>query len=846
VQAAYPEFGGELTFLQRCGTNLASALQGRVDPLNLLFPEGSFVTAEELYEKSPGAQVFQRLVAQSVARAIERYPADRTIRILEIGAGTGGTASYVARVLPADRTEYVFTDVSPLFAARAAEKFSKFPFFRYEVLDIERDPEAQGFSSHGFDIVIASNSLHATTDLRRSVSHALQLLAPDGMSVLLEGTCSERWVDVSFGLTEGWWKFVDLDLRSNYPLLSRAGWIKLLSEAGCDDIAVLPPDPGSQQVLLLARGPESNREAQGWAVVAKPGRIGPLVSAHLAEQGQRAIVIDPGAPLPFGENSFRGIVDLSALNVPSPDLLADSDWANVHRYGCESVVALSQKLRGRGARLWVVTHGAQRVIEKDINDPVAAPVWGQGRSIALEQPEIWGGLVDLDPLATEEEQAELLVRDLLANDGEDQVAYRHGTRYVARLKRCARPAPRAAGFHADGSYLITGGLGGLGLVVARWLVKQGVRRLILVGRNGVTRECQTEALREIERFGASIRIVQADISDPTQMERLFSTLASEPPLKGVIHAAAVLSRDRVLEMSAEQLRGVLLPKVAGTWLLHRHTRHLPLDFFCMFSSTASLLGSGGLAHYAAANQFLDGFAHYRQRLGLPGIAIQWGTWDEMRTVSEANRKQYRSVGLLPMASSDALAVLNDLLGSSEPVVMVAAVDWRILKAVFEARRKRPLLEELEAESPHRLKEAAGSTDAMKWERLSPTDRENRIRALVWEETSRVLQMPAGTPMELDRGFFEMGMDSLVSVELKSRLEAQLGRQLPSMMTFNFPSVRSLSTRLASEFTTPRAVQTENLTPLPPSSDEVLAEDEVVRLLAEKLQHIQNQGAVIEQ
>ena len=843
LYAAYPQFAGEITFLKKCGEKLADVLQGNLDPLNLLFPDGSFDTAETLYEKSAAAKVFQTFIQQAVAQVLERLPSDRRVRILEVGGGTGGTASYVARVLPPERVEYTFTDVSPLFAERGASKFRQYPFFRFDVLDLERDPETQGFANKKFDIIIAANCVHATVDLRATLRNIIKLLSPEGVFALLEGTRSERWVDISFGLTDGWWRFTDLDLRTDYPLISTEQWRNLLSEIGFRDTVVLPQDPNSQQVLLMSHGAAA-ADRQPWLVIGDSGRVGKLVSDRLTESGTASVLVSASDALPSRDGGWRGIIDLAALDVPRAEDLSDSQWAKVEHFGCERMLTLTRILTGRGGKLWVVTRGAQRVGGEVMSSSIAAaPLWGFGRSIALEQPDIWGGLIDVDASDSPETQAKLIVQEVIASDGcEDQIAFRRGQRNVARLKSRARSTNRDIQFNRDASYLITGGLGGLGLLVARWMASQGARRLILSGRSGVTREAQENVLREIESLGASVRIAKADVSDPQQMENLFQTIAgSEPPLRGVIHAAAALSRDSVRDMSVEKLSEVLRPKVLGTWLLHRHTRDIKLDFFCLFGSTASLLGSGGLGHYAAANQFLDAFAQYRRSVGLPALSIEWGTWDEMRTVSEQDRMQYRAVGLLPMASSDALSVLGTLLQSDETTMMAAAVKWRTLRAVFEARRKRPMLEAIEQQQTGKQQMQTHSATTTQWAELPITERENRLTQLVWSETCRVLQIEGNPPVEPDRGFFEMGMDSLVSVELKSRLETHLGRTLPAMLTFNFPNVRALSTRLAADFNAEPTSTSGNGTKVEARTIDTgaLDDDEVARLLTKKLSRIQS-------
>ena len=189
------------------------------------------------------------------------------MRVLEVGAGTGGTTAYVLPNLPSTGVEYVFTDVSTLFLHKARQKFEQFPFVAYQTLDIERDPVEQGYAPHQYDVVVASNVLHATVDLRRTLGHVKELLASDGLLVFVEGTGPARWVDLIFGLTEGWWKFADTDLRPSHPLLSRARWISLLGEIGLGDAVAFPEvergEGDGWQVIGIARGPHIDSDVGG-------------------------------------------------------------------------------------------------------------------------------------------------------------------------------------------------------------------------------------------------------------------------------------------------------------------------------------------------------------------------------------------------------------------------------------------------------------------------------------------------------------------------------------------------------------------------------------------------------
>jgi hypothetical protein len=253
---------------------------------------------------------------------------------------------------------------------------------------------------------------------------------------------------------------------------------------------------------------------------------------------------------------------------------------------------------------------------------------------------MWGGLVDLALDASADDQASALLEQIQATDGENEAAFRHGQRYVVRLVPSTDlEAPSAPpSVKSDGTYLITGGLGRLGLTLARWLVDLGARHLIMTGLSGLPDRSvwknlppntsagkKIAAIQALEEAGATVEAVRADVADLDRMAEVIGQIGN-PPLRGVIHAAAKLNGQILKNMELDTLNSMLRPNVLGTWVLHQLTRELDLDFFILFSSTTSFLGAKNLAHYGAANQFLDAFSHYRRALDLPALTINWGAW----------------------------------------------------------------------------------------------------------------------------------------------------------------------------------------------------------------------------
>ena len=387
--------------LGRCGPALGPVLQGVQNPLQLLFPGGSFDTAEKLYTESAGPHVFNSIAARAIAEEVRSRP-NGTIRVLEIGGGTGATTASIAQTLPPERSEYVFTDVSPLFIARAAKKFRDYPFLKYQTLDIERDPETQGFRAGHFDLIVAANVLHATVDLSVTMDHVRKLLAPSGLLVLIEAIVPEGWVDLTFGLTDGWWRFRDTTLRPDYPLISGDAWKRGLLASGFEEAGVVQPATDSPGAVFLARNPDPAKSDFGRFLIIQDslGVAADLTSCVESSGGSAKLLpSEHSLANELQKEDFGYVVCVAATSgISSPEHVAQDVFGDVTATTARILHVVQAMAAGpTKARLFVVTSGAQPVLQEEPELNITqAPVWGLAKTIALEHADLWGGIIDVD------------------------------------------------------------------------------------------------------------------------------------------------------------------------------------------------------------------------------------------------------------------------------------------------------------------------------------------------------------------------------------------------------------------------------------------------------------------
>ena len=571
---------------------------------------------------------------------------------------------------------------------------------------------------------------------------------------------------------------------------------------------------------------------QSWLIFADQNGVGEQLAVSLSLQGaQVSLVFADQAPPGLADQNYAihadvaedyaflleklpdefGVIYLWPLDVPAQPV-ADVSMSDVVEQVCGRLLLLTQALLAcNHARLgfFVATRDTQVVLPGDTAGGLPqSTLWGMGKVIGLEHPELRCTLLDVSA-ASQEERARALFSEISlaqsdAAENTMQIAYRQGLRFIAELahypqvKAVDKESAPALPVMADASYLITGGLGGLGLEMARLLVLQGARQILLLAR----REPQAEALQriaELEQLGATITVLEADVADAQQLARQISAINTAFPLRGVIHAAGVLDDGVIQQQNRARFAKVLQPKVQGAWNLHALTTGLSLDFFVLFSSLSSVLGGAGQVNYAAANAFLDALAHYRRAQNLPAISINWGAWSQVgmaAQMSAAELRHLRDNGESLLTPEQGCEVFVELVQQNPVQVGVFPIEWS--RYLHGERSRLVFYQRLAAE--YALSPEIAEPAASGWlKSLTATPKEKQYSLLVDQLRNiiaKALRLAAPNSIELRQGLRDLGLDSILSIEVRGRLEKTLECSLPATLLFDYPTVETLALYLS--------------------------------------------------
>ncbi|HVH45115.1 MAG TPA: SDR family NAD(P)-dependent oxidoreductase, partial [Labilithrix sp.] len=544
-----------------------------------------------------------------------------------------------------------------------------------------------------------------------------------------------------------------------------------------------------------------------WLVLCDRDGLGGEVATRLEAHGARCVRVtsddDAGetlrrvrAALERGITNYRGVVHAWSVDAPTGEAPTTA-YALTWRSLLAVAKACGANHTVDGPRIWIATRGAVAL------DGDRAPVrveqsmaWGLGRVLANEIPSAWGGLVDLDPRASNEASADALVSAIVtglsAPSGEDQLARRAERWFGARLVRdkLVDANVTRTPIRRDAAYLVTGGLGALGLLVAQNLVDRGARRVILVGRTPLPDRAAWSTLDErspafaavrailaIERVGASVTTVALDVADGAAVDAFFAHYRAEqrPIIAGVVHAAGVVRDQLIARLSEAEFEEVLAPKVAGAWNLHRSLGDDPLDFFVLFSSAAGVLGSPGQASYAAANVMLDALAAERARQGKAAQSVAWGPWADVGLAHRPDRGGRLALrGITGFDPATGIAVFERLsrLGTKATCTVLDA-SWPKLFDAYDDLKARALYRELRSETAEKTAPTLAPPSIDQLGTKSPAERHDAILGFLTALLGRSLGCAADA-VDVHKPLNRLGIDSLMVMELANRTKSALG------------------------------------------------------------------------
>ncbi|HET9889316.1 MAG TPA: SDR family NAD(P)-dependent oxidoreductase, partial [Mycobacterium sp.] len=457
--------------------------------------------------------------------------------------------------------------------------------------------------------------------------------------------------------------------------------------------------------------------------------------------------------------------------------------------------------------IWIVTRSAQRVTEADTVAPHQSALWGFGRAASLELPQVWGGLADMSA-GTADEWSRFIERITTPEDSparEDQLALRDRAVYVPRLVRSTEPSSDAPlQLRHDATYLVSGGLGAIGLEIAGYLAAHGAGHVVLTSRRAPTDAAQQRIDALGEAHDCQIRVVTADVADAHDVARLLAGVQAElPPLAGIVHAAGEIGTTPLSALEDAEIDRVFAGKVWGAWHLSEAAADLELDFFISTSSIASVWGGFGQSAYGAANAFLDGLAWRLREQGIPGVSVNFGPWSAGMADAESRARLDRR-GVRTMAPADALAGLAEVRaaaaaqGAAQGVV--ARIDWARFLPLYQQAGKRAFLAELEREAPDAVPAVTTDGQTPLVDRLTGAPVQQRKKLLTDYLRDAVAEVTRTDAAEIreDAGFFDLGMDSLMAVELRRRIEEGVGRQIPATLAMDHPRLSDVADYLLGE------------------------------------------------
>ncbi|MCU1389450.1 MAG: polyketide synthase family protein [Ilumatobacteraceae bacterium] len=587
---------------------------------------------------------------------------------------------------------------------------------------------------------------------------------------------------------------------------------------------------------------------RSWLVLADHGGVGAMLGEELHRHGNRVLVVDHQCPERMGElladpGEFEGIVNCWPLDI-SDQRPGDEN----HELGVLTALRLVKALAEHDtvkSRLYLITANAQPAPGTPVTAVDQAAIWGLGRVIGHQEvSEYWGGLIDIDATDDRAEVTARICEHVLDDGPEDQIAIRGDTTFVARLRPCTgltRPFPTK--LTPDATYVITGGAGALGRVVATYLAERGARHIALLGRSAVPPRstwpamanddphfATVAAIQAIERLGVRISTASVDVADEEQVTAWLEHHVQDGgrPVRGIVHAAGSVSDQLLVNASEADFASVMAPKTTGTRVLHDAFKDHDLEFFVLFGSAGSTIASPGQGNYAAANAYLDAFAHYRVARGLPALTIGWGPWSVGMVEELELEKVYARRGIELITPAVGARILDRLINQTTPSVVAINADWGRARQGAFGGGLPPMFSDL---GRTETSSAETGSDGSILDVLATTAEVDRP-AVIAEHVKHIVAAVfdcAVDDFEPDDMLEDIGLDSMMAMDFRVRINMVFSIDLPVLEILRGVSVNSLADRVLAELHTIHGdapAGDEEASPPPPS----VGENDVERLV----------------
>ena len=723
----YPHAALELKVLCDCARSIPQVLTGQKDPLEILFPSGSTEVLSGFYNCDPFLIMYD-LCKNSFATWLEENGRGKKIKILEIGAGTGSTTKQLLPLLRGRHVDYEFTDISPLFLSVAQDEFKDYPFITYRLLNIEASISGQGFNPESYDLIIASNVLHATRNLADTFKNVSALLKDDGSLLMVEGNMSMKWIDLIFGLTSGWWLFSDSDLRPKHATLSVEKWRGFLTSSGFASPQFIEPffeDKTASGQSVIWTQKKSKQPSQA-------AKINWLLSdSNGTTKGEKREYHDAPYAVKIGSK---------AENKSSEDHVG-------------ILLQLIEKLKFLQSE-----NPAHKRLFIFYNTSANKQIIGFWRVLQNEWPDWDINLVIADDMSPALIQAEITS----ASKGDCSRWSRSG-REVLRLRRKTLEDNRPLDFRHK-KVLVTGASGGLAQALIAWLLDKGVNKVI-----GVSRTRLPEAIgdKRVEYHYSDL----LDWANGADMDGIFA----------IFHLAGTLDNQLVVNHSSQSILNVLRPKIDGALRLRHLAASHSIPHLIHFGSSASWLGTVGQANHAYAN---FGLADTDKPGSLQETSILWGAWTSRGAVKKYDAESWvNRIGMGAIQTQEGLNLMDRIIGSGNRELGVFQLNWSKYREVM---KNTPLIQGFIGANDE-------PTTAIRIEN-SPEAFASHDEVASWleAELSYTLGYESSQSFDHDTGFFDLGLDSLTTLDLVKRIEKKVNTKLPSTILFKYPTIRQLA------------------------------------------------------